>query len=179
MSSNKIYQSSNEDQTIDRGVFDGSLFNNPMVQSARASMTPEQIAEYKAIGESVYKDVNFETSLVINPQKPPIDDAVGYSTTALQSGMHPMYLTEDEQRCMLEAYGDIWYTRWGYTEEDMSTGEKSGIPDPVTLPPERTPFFGRVARNSKCPCGSLRKFKKCCGNPMNPYSMNQDESTEE
>jgi len=37
------------------------------------------------------------------------------------------------------------------------------IPDPAHAhPPQRT-GFANVSRNAKCPCGSGKKYKKCCG----------------
>ena len=48
-----------------------------------------------------------------------------------------------------------FYKRWGYYEEYLkATG---GNPD---LRP--TPFVVNVSRNGLCPCGSGKKFKKCC-----------------
>ena len=40
-------------------VNDGDLFNNPMVKAALASMTPEQIENYKKIGEKMYGNFKF------------------------------------------------------------------------------------------------------------------------
>ncbi|MGB5086652.1 MAG: SEC-C metal-binding domain-containing protein [Methylocystis silviterrae] len=30
-------------------------------------------------------------------------------------------------------------------------------------PPTQSNFFGKAARNDPCPCGSGKKYKKCCG----------------
>jgi uncharacterized protein len=36
-------------------------------------------------------------------------------------------------------------------------------PPPPSPPPEQAAHAGRVGRNDPCPCGSGKKFKKCCG----------------
>ena len=33
-------------------------------------------------------------------------------------------------------------------------------------PPEATVRTVKVGRNAPCPCGSGKKFKKCCGSPL-------------
>ncbi len=46
-----------------------------------------------------------------------------------------------------------WLYLSGECREEASSGE----------PPVETTSIGKVGRNSPCPCGSGRKFKKCCG----------------
>ena len=41
-----------------------SLWNNEMVNSALKSMSPSDLEHYKKLGESLYMDLNFETSSV-------------------------------------------------------------------------------------------------------------------
>lgn len=38
-----------------------------------------------------------------------------------------------------------------------------GIAIPLAIPPTpRQKFRGKIGRNDPCPCGSDKKFKKCC-----------------
>ena len=43
-----------------------------------------------------------------------MEEAVSYVVESLKSGLHPKYLTEDEQVLLQAAYGDEWYKEWGY-----------------------------------------------------------------
>lgn len=45
--------------------------------------------------------------------------------------------------------------------EDLSDIEK--LLDSSSAMPRTTPREPKVGRNAPCPCGSGRKFKKCCG----------------
>ena len=42
----------------------------------------------------------------------------------------------------------------------------SAAPPPARRPPPSTKAAGKVGRNDKCPCGSGRKYKKCCEGKM-------------
>lgn len=49
--------------------------------------------------------------------------------------------------------------RWLYSEQQSKTA-------PTVQPPTSLPFVRdqpKVGRNDPCPCGSKRKYKKCCG----------------
>lgn len=53
----------------------------------------------------------------------------------------------------------IVLNRWtkGYPQSDVASPEDSVFGSSV-------PFFGmKVGRNEPCPCGSGRKYKRCCG----------------
>lgn len=59
-------------------------------------------------------------------------------------------------------------------EKAQKTLEQSGysLPDPIPITPpipivEHSP---RVGRNDPCPCGSGRKYKKCCGDPAQGHA---------
>ena len=104
-----------------------SLFDNPMVRSAMAAMSEEDKEKYRIIGEQLYDGVDFEKSQLSGNLPPPMMEAVAYTETQLKSGLHPSMMEEKEHRLMKEAYGDKWYTKWGYIEEDLK--------DIITLQP--------------------------------------------
>jgi hypothetical protein len=54
-----------------------------------------------------------------------------------------------------------WLQDW--TKELKALGARRLMPDYQARIPTRT--MGRVGRNDPCPCGSGRKFKRCCGAP--------------
>jgi hypothetical protein len=95
------------------------LFNNPMVNNALKAMTPEQIEEYKKIGEHIYGKINFEDSKIINQLPPPMAESVAYVEEGIKSGLLPGDLTEDEVTLLSNAYGEKWYERYGFQEHEV------------------------------------------------------------
>ncbi len=100
-------------------VGDNSLFDNSMVRSALAAMSPEQKEHYKEIGEKMYNSINYKDSEVLNAVPPPMAEAAAYVIEGLKSGLHPSYLDENEVALMKDLYGEKWYNKWDATEEEM------------------------------------------------------------
>jgi hypothetical protein len=99
---------------------DIDLFNNPMVQSARKSMKPEDLQRYKDWGEAVFTDdIDYETASVTKYPSPMLD-ALAYIETAIKSGQHPSTLRDDEKKLLEEMRGKEWYKKWGYEEGDLT-----------------------------------------------------------
>ena len=67
-----------------------------------------------------------------------------------------------------EEYGDdLGGLRWRY-EKVKEIARRSWrpvrrLPEPPDLPEPPAPVPRRVGRNDPCPCGSGKKYKKCCG----------------
>lgn len=98
-----------------------SIFNNPMIESAKKSMTPEQIDLYKKIGEEYFKDINFtgNTQSDINlKQKIDLYDPE-YILESVKSGLHPKFLLDIEKQILSDKYGTNWYIDFGYIENDL------------------------------------------------------------
>ena len=96
------------------------LFNNPMVDSAKKSMSPEQIEEYKKIGEHMYSnkichELENKSMEKVNKQ----EDVLQYATEALNSGLSPLELSQTEIDTLQKVYGEKWYERFGFTLEDI------------------------------------------------------------
>ncbi len=85
------------------------LFNNPMIQKARESMTPEQLREYERQAEYMYSHVNFETGELLQD---PLADFVADIVEQLKSGLGVEYLDSDEQLAMENHYGKNWRDRF-------------------------------------------------------------------
>ena len=96
-----------------------NLFNNPMVASAKKAMTKKDLDNYQKLGESMYKDINFENSSVNNLPQPMVDAAI-YVESMLKSGMHPSLLDDNDKNAMLEVYGEEWYKKYGYVKEYLT-----------------------------------------------------------
>jgi len=95
------------------------LWDNPMVTSALKSMSEEDIAKYKKLGEEMYGKINFEDSTIINNVCAPMAEAVAYVEEGLKSGLHPQDLDENEVCLLIEAYGEKWYEKYGYTQDEV------------------------------------------------------------
>lgn len=91
------------------------LFNNPMVEAARQSMSPEMLEKYKRLGESMYKDIDFENGTIQNV----IDESLKKMDHTLKSGLHPSMLSDDEKNLLKEEIGEKWYEKYGYVEDDL------------------------------------------------------------
>lgn len=94
------------------------LFNNPLVEAAKKSMSPEELEEYKKIGEYMFRDMNFEKKEV--KIQPNFDEAADYLSEAIKSGLHPSMM-EDNEKCVMEqVHGDKWWEKFGYVEGDLT-----------------------------------------------------------
>jgi hypothetical protein len=95
------------------------IWDNPMVNNALKALTPEQIEEYKKIGEHMYGNINFVDSKIINKIDAPIEESVAYIEEGIKSGLLPEDLTEDEVSLLCNAYGEKWYERYGFKKNEI------------------------------------------------------------
>lgn len=101
----------------------GSLWDNDMVKNASKAMSVADLNKYAKLGESFYKDVDYETSAIIdktNIVPPFMKNAVKYIEESLKSGLHPCMMTNEEKELMKSIYGIKWYENYGYVEGDLS-----------------------------------------------------------
>ena len=101
----------------------GSLWDNEMVKNATKAMSKTDLNKYAKLGESFYKDVDYETSTIIdktNIVPPFMKNAVQYIEESLKSGLHPCMMTNEEKELMKNIYGMKWYENYGYVEGDLS-----------------------------------------------------------
>ena len=109
-----------------------NLFSNPMVNNALKAMNSEQLENYKKIGEHLYGNINFEDSKILNNMLIPTEEAVAYVEEGIKSGISPSDLDENEVILLTNTYGDKWYLRYGFKEEEvpeagLSLGAKESI----------------------------------------------------
>ena len=114
----------------------GDLFNNAMVNNALKALTPEQLNDYKKLGEDMYGNVNFEDSKIINSMPGPMAESVAYIEEGLRSGLLPSDLDENEVALLTSAFGEKWYLRYDFTEDEvpengLSMAMKKGLDDLV------------------------------------------------
>ena len=97
-----------------------SLYDNPMVESARQNMTKEQLEAYKSQGESMYNSIDFVDNNGKSRNAPEeLLDAASYIINSINSGMHISYLEENERLLLEDVLGKEWYTNFGYVQEDL------------------------------------------------------------
>jgi hypothetical protein len=91
------------------------LFDNPLVQQFKESLTPEERAKYEKIGQDLYNTVNFETG----ETEETMEDVFQQLKAMLESGLHPSFLTYEEKSFMENYLGKEWYKEFGYLENDL------------------------------------------------------------
>lgn len=118
----------NNSRHFDASVNDNNIFNDALTMSAMNALSPEDMQRYKEIGRQLYGTVNFKDSEILNKVPEPIYEAVAYITEQLKAGLHISTLEDNEKEVMKEAYGEEWYTKFGYVKEDLT--------DIITLNPD-------------------------------------------
>lgn len=102
------------------------LFDNPMVSQARKGLTPDQLDDYKRMGEYMYNNTDYSTLTVGSKVEEPGDaELVAYASEALKAGGDPFDLTEKELSALIDAYGETWYIKFSL--------EKHEVPKPKTF----------------------------------------------
>lgn len=86
------------------------LFDNPMVRRARAAMSEEQLAEYKAKGEMMYGGRFDVTSSNLEQEGRDFNEieAVAWVVESLKSGLMVQDLEDNERELLKAHYGDNW-----------------------------------------------------------------------
>jgi hypothetical protein len=93
------------------------LFNNPMIDRARAALSDEDKKRYQAIGHAMFKDIDFTSENY--DLSATMKNAAEYVISALESGQHPSTLEEEELDVMAEIEGPEWYKKFGYCKKDL------------------------------------------------------------
>lgn len=96
------------------------LYNNPMVDMARKAMTPEQLEEYKRMGEYMYNNDTYKiTEMGSKITACNTRDCLSYAVQSLRSGLDPFDLTEEELQALISHYGRCWYREFDYQEFEV------------------------------------------------------------
>lgn len=87
---------------------------------------------------------------------------------AIDHSRAAMLVTGDDERLLLELFftdkGDLKEVEWDYiTLSDVYEPEMERLMSiATTLKSRRLEKAGKIGRNAPCPCGSGKKYKKCC-----------------
>jgi hypothetical protein len=95
------------------------LFNNPMVNNALKALSPEQLKDYKRMGEYMYGNIDFVDNKVINGLDKSLDESAFYIMEGLKSGLLPQDLDENEVHVLTTVYGNEWYVPLGYSRTEV------------------------------------------------------------
>jgi hypothetical protein len=109
---------SNTVQEQPDNTMQGSLFDNPAFQEMMKKMKPEELAEYKRMGEYMYSR-DYEKKRMNEVVPPTNRDIIIYIREGLKSGLHPRDLSEKEIQIMWDEEGKEWYKEFGYTEDEV------------------------------------------------------------
>ena len=102
------------------GVCDYDLANNPMIESAKKALSPEQIEDYKKIGEYMYNNFDYKIKEVGSQVKPPTETNLAiYAREGLKAGLLPTDLSMEEINALYEVCGNNWYEEFGFKEEEV------------------------------------------------------------
>ena len=96
-----------------------TLWNNPMVENAKKSMTKEQLENFRLKGESLYNTIDFvDENGKSRSDNEFMIEGLSYIVNSIKSGLHLSYLDDDEKKVLQEFYGEKWYEKFGYENED-------------------------------------------------------------
>ena len=93
------------------------LFNNPMVESAKNALTPDQQEEYKEIGKYMYnRDYNIDK---VGSKDPTTEQILTYADEGLKAGLDPFELDEKELQALISVYGNEWFEKYGFEKDEV------------------------------------------------------------
>jgi hypothetical protein len=102
----------------DNNPVNDTLFDNPFVNSARQSMSKEQLDDYERKGKCMFEDVDFDK--VTETGLPPFfEEPTAQIEECIKSGLHISMLTDNEKNVMKEVFGEKWYQKYGFVKEDL------------------------------------------------------------
>ena len=101
------------------GSSSNEIFDNIMVNNALASLSVQDKKRYQQMGEEMYSSVDFSDSTILNNLPPPVVESLKDIEQQIKDGLHPSDMDKDQKNLLKEIYGDEWYTKWGFTKEDL------------------------------------------------------------
>ena len=110
---NNSQADNNSSQPVEENKLSNEIFNN-MRKKFLESIPEEDREAYQRFGEKFHSSFNVDSGSSVDFSNICMEEAVSYVVESLKSGLHPKYLTEDEQVLLQAAYGDEWYKEWGY-----------------------------------------------------------------
>jgi hypothetical protein len=95
-----------------------SLFSNPAVDSALKALTPEQRAEYEAIGKYMFQTDFTATGSKVRKPEEEMKEAIDYISGLIKSGLDPNDLS-DKELLIMQSLGPDWVSQFGYERSEV------------------------------------------------------------
>jgi len=102
----------------------GVRFFRQMRETFIGQLSEEDVERYQKFGEAFYESFNMETGSpfemgVDNTGSSgdgavPLEESLAYVVESLKAGLHPAYLSVEEQTLVQACYGEEWYRRFGF-----------------------------------------------------------------
>ena len=89
------------------------IFNN-MRKKFLESLPDEEREAYQKFGEKFHNSFDVNNGTSVNLSEINMEEALAYVVQGLDSGLHPKFITEDEDALLQAAYGEEWYKKWNY-----------------------------------------------------------------
>lgn len=101
-----------EEEEKPKACVSESIFEN-MKNTLIKNLSEEDRKSYQEFGEKFHRTLDtmgFQTG----KKEISMEESLSYIVESLKSGLHPRYLSDDEQRLVEAGYGKTWYKKWGY-----------------------------------------------------------------
>lgn len=103
-----VVEKANEENKLSMEIF------NNMRQKFLDNLPDEEREAYQKFGEKFHSSFDVNSGSSVNLSEINMEEALAYVVQGLESGLHPKYITEDEDALLTAAYGEEWYTKWNY-----------------------------------------------------------------
>ena len=97
------------------------IFSSEMAKCALKQLSKEDLLKYKKMGKELYNSIDFTNSEILNNIEEPTHNAIVYLTEQIMSGLHPSDLEENDKIILSDRFGEKWYTKFGYKEQDLTS----------------------------------------------------------
>lgn len=99
--------------------------SHTFMKSAVESLSPEDREKYKKIGEYMYNTIDYEQQKILDDLPTPVSESIAYIEIGIKSGLLPCDLEDEEVEMMIQTYGNTWYKRYGFSDNDIPTYQKN------------------------------------------------------
>jgi hypothetical protein len=83
------------------------------------NLSPEEVKQYERFGEKFYA-LDFSKQKIDDGKKViNLEESLANICRGLQSGLHPSFISEEEERLLKAAYGEEWYKKFGYDSKTL------------------------------------------------------------
>ena len=110
---NDVIEKSKEENKVSMEIF------NNMRKKFLESLPEEERDAYQKFGEKFHSSFDVNNGTSVNLSEINMEEALAYVVQGLDSGLHPKYITEDEDALLQAAYGEEWYKKWNYNDKSQ------------------------------------------------------------